>query len=388
MQVPFLDLQAQYKAIQPEIDASVLRVLQSQHFILGPEVERCEQEIAEYCGCAYACGVSSGTDALLLALMAEGIGRGDEVITTAYTFFATAGSIARTGATPVFVDINAQTCNIDPQKIESRITKRTKAIIVVHLFGQMTDMDPILDIARAHNLVVIEDAAQAIGAEYQGKRAGSLGHYGCFSFFPSKNLGAAGDGGMVVTSDQKRVQKLKILRSHGAQPKYFHTYIGGNFRLDALQATIVRTKLQFLDNWIEQRQKRAHIYNRLLHSIPMVQMPHTRMQRHTFNSYIVQVPKRNALMAFLTERGIQTQIYYPLPLHLQQCFSSLRHKKGDFPVSEKAAQETLALPIYPELTNQQQEYVVCCIREFYQVSPVPGRSLSAVQHCSCCNKQR
>jgi dTDP-4-amino-4,6-dideoxygalactose transaminase len=193
---------------------------------------------------------------------------------------------------------------------------------------------------------------------------------------------------MVVTSDQKRVQKLKILRSHGAQPKYFHTYIGGNFRLDALQATIVRTKLQFLDNWIEQRQKRAHIYNRLLHSIPMVQMPHTRMQRHTFNSYIVQVPKRNALMAFLTERGIQTQIYYPLPLHLQQCFSSLRHKKGDFPVSEKAAQETLALPIYPELTNQQQEYVVCCIREFYQVSPVPGRSLSAVQHCSCCNKQR
>ncbi|UCG41754.1 MAG: DegT/DnrJ/EryC1/StrS family aminotransferase, partial [candidate division WOR-3 bacterium] len=261
MKVPLLDLKAQYDSIKPEIDAAIAGVIESQRFILGPQVKACEEAVASYCGCALGVGVSSGTDALLISLMAEGIGPGDEVLTTAYSFFATAGCIARLGAKPVLVDIDPATCNIDPAKLEKRITRSSRAILPVHLFGQMADMDPIMDIARRNNLVVIEDAAQAIGAEYKGRRAGSIGNHGCFSFFPSKNLGAFGDGGMVVTDDPKRAERLRVLRAHGSKPKYYHKIVGGNFRLDALQAAIVLAKLKHLDDWTAGRQTNAKRYD-------------------------------------------------------------------------------------------------------------------------------
>ena len=366
MHVPFLNLKAQYLSIQPDIDAAISAVMESQQFILGEEVEICEKNIAAYSGATHGCGVSSGTDALLITLMAEGIGAGDEVITTPYTFFATAGSISRTGASPVFADIDGQTCNINPQDIKSRITKNTKAILVVHLYGQMADMDPIIAIAKDHNLIVIEDAAQAIGAEYKGKRAGSIGDYGCFSFFPSKNLGAAGDGGMVITSDEKKAQRLKVFRGHGAAKKYFHEDVGGNFRLDALQAAIVSAKLPYLDGWIEARQKNATQYNLLLSSMDQVTVPEVQMQRHTFNSFVVRAADRDALRNYLTNKEIDTQTYYPLSLHLQKCFASLGYTEGDFPISELASKETLALPIYPEITTGMQEYVTQCIHDFYK----------------------
>jgi len=388
MKVPLVDLKAQYLALKSEIDAAIAEVMESQHFILGPKVAECENAIARYCGCATAVGVSSGTDALLICLMAEGIGPGDEVITTPYTFFATVGSIARTGAKPVFIDIDPVTYNIDPAQIEAKITPRTRAIIPVHLFGQASDMDGILEIAHRHGLVVIEDAAQAIGAEYKGRRAGSLGEYGCFSFFPSKNLGAAGDGGMVVTNDAKRAEKLRCLRAHGSQPKYHHHLIGGNFRLDALQAALVLVKLKHLDEWTAARQRNAERYKALFAgaglrigrssvserengqarstagpAVPDLLLPSVVTNRHVFNQYVIRAADRDRLKATLETKGVSTEVYYPVPMHLQKCFSYLGYAQKDFPNSEDAAKQTLALPIYPELAEDQVRYVVECVQD-------------------------
>ena len=366
MNVPLLDLKAQYATIKADIAAAVTEVLESQHFILGPKVDQCEKAIAAYSSCAYGVGVSSGSDALLVCLMAENIGPGDEVITTPYTFFATAGAIARLGATPVFVDIDPETYNIDAAQIGAKVTPRTRAIIPVHLYGQMADMDPIMRIAEDRGLIVIEDAAQAIGAEYKGRRAGSIGHYGCFSFFPSKNLGGGGDGGMVVTNDPSRAEKLRILRGHGSKPKYYHRVVGGNFRLDAIQAAIVSAKLPHLDGWTEARQRNAKQYDRLLvdAGVP-VGRPAVVTDRHIFNQYVIRVSNRDELQAFLKKKGVGTEVYYPVPMHLQECFGDLGHSAGAFPESERAAKETVALPIHPELTEEQARYVVECIGEFF-----------------------
>jgi len=371
MKIPLLDLQAQYQTIKPELDAVVAQVIATQQFILGPHVQACERAIAEYCGCAHAVGVSSGTDALLVALMAEGVGPGDEVITSPYTFFATAGSIARTGARPVFVDIDPATYNINPALIEAAVTPRTKVVMPVHLFGQMADMSPIVAVARRHNLVVIEDAAQAIGAEYEGRRAGTFGEYGCFSFFPSKNLGGFGDGGMVVTNDSARAAKLSALRMHGSTQKYYHELLGGNFRLDALQAAVVTVKLKHLDEWTAARQRNAARYERLFQAAGLLRkgvvvLPKTLATRHIFNQYVIRTPHRDELRAYLSEQGVGTEVYYPVPLHLQKCFAYLGYQPGAFPESECAARETLALPIYPELTDAQAEYVVDRIAAFFK----------------------
>ena len=368
MKVPLLDLKAQYRPIKAEIEKAIAEVIDSQYFIMGPQVKACEDAIARYSHCSNGIGVSSGTDALLVALMAEGIAPGDEVITTPYTFFATAGSITRLGAKPVFVDIDPVTYNIDPGKIEQKVTNKTKIIIPVHLYGQMADMDPIMEIARKHNLAVIEDAAQAIGSEYKGKRAGSIGHYGCFSFFPSKNLGCFGDGGMVVTNDAVRAEKLSVLRAHGSKVKYYHKVVGGNFRFDTLQAAVVLAKLPHLDAWSAGRQANAARYNRLFGKTGTVDLPEVRMSRHIFNQYVIRVPRRDELMAHLKKQDIGCEVYYPVPLHLQECFSYLGHKTGDFPESEKASNETLALPIYPELTDAQAACVVDAIQRFPGVS--------------------
>ena len=372
MKVPLLDLKAQYEPIRAEIGKVVAEVIESQYFIMGPQVKACEEAIARYSHCAHGVGVSSGTDALLIALMAENIGPGDEVITTPYTFFATAGSIARLGAKPVFVDIDPVTYNIAAKEIENKVTKKTKAIMPVHLYGQMADMDPIMKIATKHNLAVIEDAAQAIGAEYKGKRAGSIGHYGCFSFFPSKNLGCFGDGGMVVTNDAARLKHLQILRVHGSEPKYYHKVIGGNFRFDTLQAAIVSAKLPHLDAWTARRQANAARYNRLFEAAGLVgkegiSLPQVKTDRHIFNQYVVRTARRDELMAFLRKNEIGCEVYYPVPLHLQECFAYLGHKPGDFPESEKAAGETVALPIYPELSDDHAAYVVETIARFFHL---------------------
>ena len=368
--VPLLDLKAQYATIKEEVLEAVQAVFESQWFILGPNVQECERRIAEYCNCDHAVGVSSGSDALLIALMAEGIGPGDEVITTPYTFFATAGCIARLGATPVFVDIRPDTYNIDVSAIESRITEKTKAVMPVHLFGQCADMDPICEIAATHKLVVIEDAAQAIGSEYRGRRAGQMGDYGCFSFFPSKNLGGGGDGGMVVTGDPQRAEKVRVLRAHGSKPKYYHPMIGGNFRLDALQAAIDNVKLSHLDSWSAARQSNADRYRRLFEQSGLVSdgrvgLPQVAQERrHIYNQFVIRVPRRDDLRAYLKDHDVTTEIYYPVPLHLQECFGYLGCRQGGFPVSEAAAEETLALPIYPELSDQQAQYVVERIASF------------------------
>jgi dTDP-4-amino-4,6-dideoxygalactose transaminase len=381
MKVPLLDLRAQYAAIKAELDTAVAKVMASQLFILGPQVRECEEAIAKYSGCAYGVGVSSGTDALLVCLMAEGIGPGDEVITTPYTFFATAGSIARVGARPAFVDIDPVSYNLDAAQIESKITANTRAIIPVHLYGQMADMDAVMQVAQKHRLIVIEDAAQAIGAEHKGRRAGSIGHYGCFSFFPSKNLGGAGDGGMVVTQDARRAENLIRLRAHGSAPKYYHKVIGGNFRLDTLQAAVVSTKLPHLDAWTAARQRNAERYNRLLAETglpiadttapnlkggrpPCMRLPKVVADRHIFNQYVIRTACRDQLKAALQDKGVVTEVYYPVPLHLQECFAYLGYKAGAFPESESAAKETLALPIYPELNEQQARHVVQSIAEF------------------------
>lgn len=368
--VPLLDLKAQYATIRDEIRPAVDAVLESQQCILGPAVAECEAKLAEYCHSPHAVTVSSGSDALLIALMAENIGPGDEVITTPYTFFATAGAIARLGAKPVFVDIDPATYNIDATKIEAKITKNTKVILPVHLYGQCADMDAIMAIAVRHGLTVVEDAAQAIGAEYKGRRAGSIGRYGCFSFFPSKNLGAAGDGGLVTTSDAAAAERLKMLRNHGMNPKYYYGLVGGNFRFDAIQAVIVTVKLRYLDKWTAGRQSNAARYHRLFEAAgllknDLVQLPYeTPGNRHIYNQFIVRVPQRDALLAHLHEQKIGCEVYYPLSLHEQKCFANLGHKTGDFPESERAAKETLALPIYPELSDAQAEWVVECIRKF------------------------
>jgi dTDP-4-amino-4,6-dideoxygalactose transaminase len=377
MQVPLLDLKAQYATIKAEVEAALAEVMESQHFILGPKVEECERAIAQYSGCSYAIGVSSGSDALLACLMAENIGPGDEVITTPYTFFATVGAIARVGATPIFVDIEPKTYNLDARQIASKVTNKTRAIIPVHLYGQLADIDTVMDVARKFGLAVIEDAAQAIGAESRGRRAGSIGQYGCLSFFPSKNLGAAGDAGMIVTNDAQRAEKLKCLRAHGSKPKYHHKLVGGNFRLDAIQAAIVSAKLQHLDQWTAARQRNARKYDQLFSEAglttaggesPQVGLPGIVTNRHIFNQYVIRVSNRDQLQAALQQGGIGTEVYYPIPMHLQECFAYLGHSAGAFPESERAAKETLGLPIYPELSEPQLSYVVESIRNFISAS--------------------
>jgi dTDP-4-amino-4,6-dideoxygalactose transaminase len=369
-QVPLLDLKAQYKTIKYEIEPAVKEVMESQYFILGPKVKTFEEHTAEYCRTKYAVGVSSGTDALLIALMAIDIQPGDEVITTTYSFFATAGSITRLQAKPVFVDIDPASYNIDPGKIEAAITEKTKAIIPVHLYGQTADMNPIMDIARKHNLYVIEDAAQAIGSEYKdGCRAGSIGDIGCFSFFPSKNLGGFGDGGMVTTNDEKLYQKLVYMRNHGAYPKYYHRMIGGNFRLDALQAVVLDIKLKYLDEWTAGRQKNADYYDAGIKARGLPNKVKTPVRldgyRHIFNQYILQVDKRDSLVEYMKEHNIGCEIYYPVTFNNQECFKYLGYKRGDFPAAEKAADKTLAIPIYPELSAEQKDYILDTIADFF-----------------------
>jgi len=370
MRVPFFDLKAQYAAVRDEIGRAITEVYDSQQFILGPQVRRLEQEIARYCGVSHAVGVSSGTDALLLALMALDIGPGDEVITTPYTFIATAGSIARSGARPVFVDIDPTRFTIDPWLAADRITERTRAILPVHLFGRCAEMEAIRTLAVQHRLAVIEDAAQAIGAEDEyGRRAGGIGLLGCFSFYPTKNLGGFGDGGMVVTSDPSLASTLTALRNHGSSTKYLHTLLGGNFRLDELQAAILTIKFQYLDRWTEQRINNAKQYDALFRNEGLerrIQLPDIpKKERHVFNQYVVRTPEREALSHFLESREIGHDVYYPVPLHLQPCFEYLGYKEGDMPISEQAAKEALALPIYPDLTSSMLEYVVDAVKAFY-----------------------
>ena len=445
MKVPLLDLKAQYRSIKDEIKEAIEEVLESQHFILGPNVEALEEAVASYCGCPYGVGVSSGTDAILIALMGKGVGPGQGVITVPYTFFSTAGCVSRLGARPFFVDIDPLTYTMDPDAIKTFIEvectsdvstgkpvhKATgtaiEAIIPVHLYGQCAHMDGVMELADEYHLVVIEDGAQAIGTDYpsarggEPMRAGSMGHFGCFSFFPSKNLGGFGDGGMVTTSDEEMAKRLKILRAHGSQPKYYHHLLGGNFRLDALQAAVLLVKLKYLDTWTAKRRQNASYYDSLFQqsglvdrgfvippqavwenissknisnpqSPPAIASPQARrpsairypvessegsapeaqfhraspkLTGHIYNQYVIRAKRRDELRAYLGEHGIGTEIYYPLPLHLQACFAELGYGAGDFPESEKAAAETLALPIYPELEPAQQEYVVASVNSFY-----------------------
>ncbi len=366
MSVPLLDLKAQYASIEAELLAAVGQVMESQRFINGPQVGELEQAVAELSGCAGAVGVSSGTDALLCALMALGIGPGDEVITTPYTFFATAGSVWRIGARPVFVDIEPATFNIDPAEIEAAITPKTRAIMPVHLFGQLADMDAIMAIAGRRGLRVIEDAAQAIGATHEGRRAGSFGDAGCFSFFPSKNLGGLGDGGMIVARDPDLLDRLAQCRNHGAKPKYFHRWVGGNFRLDTIQAAALQVKLRQLEDWSAARRRNAATYDALFAEVEAVRTPPVRLgNRSIYNQYVIRAERRDELRDHLNERGIGNAIYYPLSLHQQECFADLGHARGDFPHSERASAETLALPVYPELTEAQLHEVVDAVRSFY-----------------------
>lgn len=373
MQVPLLDLKAQFQSFKSEIMPILADICDSQYFILGPTVEKFEQQMADYCHTASAVGVTSGSDALIVALMAENIGPGDEVITSPFTFFATVGAIVRVGAKPVFADIDPVTFNIDPKQIEAKVTSRTKAIIPVHLFGQAADMDPIMEIAHRHHLVVIEDACQAIGAEYRGKRVGSIGDYGAFSFFPSKNLGCFGDGGAVSCRDAAKGAKVKILRNHGQSKTYFHEYVGGNFRLDALQAAVLSVKLPYLDSWSAARQKNAAEYAEMFAAAGLtdgrITLPACADYpvRHIYNQYCIRVAdgKRDALRQYLLDHGVGCAIYYPLSLHLQPCFAALGGKEGDYPQSEKACSEVLALPIYGECTHEQREYVVETIKNFF-----------------------
>ncbi len=367
--VPLQDLKTQYATIRSEIREAIDRVCESQQLILGPEVKGFESEVAAFCGVRFAIGVSSGTDALLASLMAVGIRPGDEVITSTYSFFASAGGIARLGARPVFVDIGADTYNLDARAVSEKITSRTRAIIVVHLFGQCTEMDSLLRTTKESEIVLIEDAAQAIGArDHNGRQAGSKGRLGCFSFFPSKNLGAFGDGGMVVTNEEALADVLRMLRVHGSRPKYYHRMVGGNFRLDALQAAILRVKLKFLPAWIEMRRAKAKFYRELFEEAELeghVCLP-SDVPGHVYNQFLIRAADRDRLRLFLRERGVGTEVYYPLPLHLQQCFRNLGYREGDFPRAEAASRESLALPIYPELTEQQQRHVVGQIKQFYQ----------------------
>ncbi|MBN2199343.1 MAG: DegT/DnrJ/EryC1/StrS family aminotransferase [Candidatus Aminicenantes bacterium] len=377
MNVPLLDLRAQYASIRDEIRTAVDEVLESQYFILGPKVEELERAVAAYTGARFAVGVSSGTDALLASLMALDVGPGDEAVTTPFTFFSTAGAVSRLGARPVFVDIDPASFNMNPARLEKALTPKTKAVIPVHLFGQCADMDPILEVCRRRGVPVVEDAAQSIGADYKGRRAGAMGALGIFSFFPSKNLGAFGDGGMVVTSDAGLAERVRMLRTHGEHQRYFHREVGGNFRLDALQAAVLLVKLGHLDDWSAGRLRNARYYSGkleesgltaegLITTPTMLYEKGGGRNHHIFNQYTLRVRKRDGLKAFLQERGVMTAVYYPVPLHLQECYKDLGYKKGDFPESEKAAGEVLSLPVYPELMDGQRDFVVAAITEFYK----------------------
>jgi len=365
----FLDLRAQFATIRDEVMQAVAQVFESQYFILGPEVKLLEDEVAAKLGSKFAIGCASGTDALILSLLSAGIGEGDEVITTPFSFIATAGSIAYVGAKPVFVDIDPVTFNLNPALLEAAITPNTRAIMPVHLFGLPADMDPILAIARAHNLAIIEDAAQAIGSRYAGRYTGTFGDYGCFSFFPSKNLGGAGDGGMITTNDPAIAERLQMLRVHGSKKKYFHEMIGTNSRLHALQAAVLRVKLRHLDAWQQGRQNRADRYRRLFEAAglsPFITAPPRPPANfeHVYNQFTIRSSRRDDLKAFLQTAGVPSEIYYPLCIHLQEAFAYLGHAPGDFPESEKASREVLALPVYPELPDAQQDRVVQAIANF------------------------
>lgn len=369
MNVPLIDLQAQYASIRDDVRQAVDRVFSTQHFVMGPEVAALETEIAAYCQTKEAIGCASGSDALLLALMALDVGAGDEVITTPFSFFATASAIARLGARPVFVDIDPLTYNLRLDQIPSAITARTKVVLPVHLYGQMADMDQVLKLCQTKNLILLEDAAQAIGAEDHSRRAGSLGIAGSFSFYPSKNLGAAGDAGIITTSDPEFATRVRRLRVHGGLTEYQHVEVGINSRLDALQAAVLRAKLPKLDEWSNGRARKAQTYSHLLEGAKLgfkLDPPFVKPDcRHIFHQYVVRVPDhRDALMEHLKARGVATKVYYPIPLHLQECFAYLGYKEGEFPEAERAARETFALPLFPELTAEQQEYVVNSIQEF------------------------
>ena len=388
MNIPMLDLKAQYASIKEEIDAKVLEVLSSQSFILGAEVRSLEEEIAAYSGTRFAVGVSSGSDALIISLLALGVGPGDAVVTTPFTFFATAGAVARLGAKTIFCDIDPDTFNIDPSRLEEvlrRLSKtrwlsRVRAILPVHLYGQVADMDPIMKLAQTYGIRVVEDAAQAIGSEYPGRkgvrRAGSIGTMGTLSFYPSKNLGGYGDGGMVLTESARLAARLRILRVHGGIGKYYYKFLGGNFRLDALQAAVLRVKLRHLDKWQERRREKAAHYDhrfaasglttaRLIQTPAAIYKDSGARNFHTYHQYVIRAKRRNELQAHLRNKGVATSVFYPLSLHQQECFRPLGYRRGDFPVSEKAAKEVLALPVYPELTSEQQDYIVESIREYY-----------------------
>jgi dTDP-4-amino-4,6-dideoxygalactose transaminase len=370
MRVPLLDLKAQFAGHRSRVLEAIERVVESQRFIMGPEVEAFEKDIAAYCGTGSAIAMSSGTDALLAALMALEVGPGDEVVTTAYSFFATAGVVARLGAKPVFVDVEPNSLNLDPAAAVAAVTPNTKAMIPVHLFGRIAGMDPLLEAARRHGFAIVEDAAQALGATdpVSGRHAGTIGHIGCFSFFPAKNLGGYGDGGMAVTDDEELADALRIMRVHGAKPKYFHHTIGGNFRLDAIQAAVLRVKLDYLNSWGEARSRNAERYRSLFWDAGLtdvIGIPED-VPGHIYHQFIIQTNRRDALQAHLGEHGVGSAVYYPRTLPLQECFADLGHVEGDFPHAEAAARETLALPIYPELTSEQQEYVVEVIQAFFE----------------------
>ena len=368
LRVPLLDLQAQYRPIRDELLAAVVAVCDSQRFIMGPEIEALESELAVQLGIQHAIAVSSGTDALLLALMALEIGAGDEVVTTAYSFFATAGAIARLGARPVFVDIDPETFNIDPARVAAAISGRTKAILPVHLFGMSADLEPILAIARRAGVPVIEDAAQAIGASYQGQPVGGIGTFGCFSFFPSKNLGAFGDAGLLTTNDDRLAKRARLLRTHGMEPKYYHHLVGGNFRMDAVQAAVLRVKAPHLPAWTKARQENAARYRVLFRDADVADLVTLPAERadcvHIFNQFVIRVSERDALKRHLDGVGIGSEIYYPVPFHRQPCFRYLGYQEGDFPQAEAAARDSLAIPIYAELAGEQQAEVAGAIARF------------------------
>jgi dTDP-4-amino-4,6-dideoxygalactose transaminase len=389
MNIPFLNLKAQYDSIRIELDHKIQDIISSQSFILGTEVEALEKEISDYCGVQYGIGVSSGTDGLIACLMALGVGEGDMVITTPFTFFATVGAIARVGARAIFCDIEPKTFNMDPTKLDDILKSgrndpggsRIKALLPVHLYGQCANMAAILDLAKNYDLPVLEDGAQAIGAEcpLPGgiKRANGMGDMGVFSFYPTKNLGAFGDAGMIVTDREEWAKKLKLLRNHGAKDRYFHEFIGGNFRMDAIQAGVLRVKLRRLDDWIAKRQTIASDYDRIFKHSGLVDQGYVEIPEsvfkqknilhyHTYHQYVIRAQNRDKLQSFLNKRGVATIIYYPLALHLQQCFSDFGYKEGDFPESERATAEVLALPIYPELGKDQLEFIVNCIKKFYE----------------------
>ena len=366
--VPLIDLKRQYNGIKEEINSAIQDVLESQAFILGPQVKEFESLFASYCDTKHAIGVSSGTDALILALKSLGIGDGDEVITTPFTFFATAESICNVGAKPVFADIDPETYNIRQDSIEKSISKKTKAIIPVHLYGQCADMDPILEIAKKHDLRVIEDSAQAVGAEYKGKKAGSIGDLGCFSFFPSKNLGGMGDGGMVTCNSEELEELIYMLRIHGGRPKNYHAAIGINGRLDTIQASILIRKLGHLDDWCDKRRQKASYYTEKMKGLDLVTPKTMSFNKHVFHQYVIRVKERDGLMEHLKENNIGCAVYYPVPQHLQECLADLGYKEGDMPETEKAAEETLALPVFPEITEEELDYVIESVKDFFSTS--------------------